>query len=866
MSRLQRVRDDVVITLDEETVENRARVRDDANRARDWNELSTAELERINAEVTAIQARVTAMLATRRATPIFSEEVRAIDRGMEPWGDVREANAVPRGEFEQLVVSRRRVPRRRGPDRGPRKRRRRVREPGQLTLHGFLNSERGADRAFTDDDDSVAIVEDVPPRVARLIRPSVPSTVDELYEVWESTSRALVPEDASIYSNFLYAFGDDSARGAVYRENEMKAIGKLLLKYKEDQRPGQHAMLKGREREGKTGALFSITLAALLLNIRVVILCAPLKVAPICDMVGKLRRAGFARMYDTQHTLGQAQAKRNHIPSAQMGQIYVASLCTLGDLKKVKNWITCQKRDGHLTLTLMDECDELTQGKGHSSIEVEHRSDPDTHGEYIHPERRGEDYEDAPDVPSDRRARSRKTKAQIAKVSKYFREHIHPLTQVIACSATLSGYILNPIGVFRNDLETSIFKVFPKDGYCGIEKFKIPEGCELEQDGNLSLEAFNESSAVRRLLERFYTRSNACDGQRLQPVSGSSAAETTLRGMLFLSCTPKVNVHGGVHDLAKRVSEMVDSWGTAVGSQSTLFICYVGSPRVFFAGEWQSMTAGHSFEEIYNETASRVKRGKFRNVSLQRNEPLSKVCTHVVLIGYNLTRRAMTAAFNPKDEPRILCKIQYGIITAPKTTAVDVASQRVNRPSHEFAQHVVPENYSVDVAMWPDTLKMCQRYRKMEDDMVEQQRESPKIHSEFRQAINVYKQELNCQKVSKRGIPLADLSNTGLQEKRRRESAVDPDENEHLKDFKRWLENCEYEPGKRYAPDSVTSYYRIIRRYFVNDADIEDIVRSVKQWLAANAEPSEEMSEHTHQNELHSRKNFIRFWESASRE
>ena len=32
-------------------------------------------------------------------------------------------------------------------------------------------------------------------------------------------------------------------------------------------------MLKGREREGKTGALFSIALAAIILRMRVVILC-----------------------------------------------------------------------------------------------------------------------------------------------------------------------------------------------------------------------------------------------------------------------------------------------------------------------------------------------------------------------------------------------------------------------------------------------------------------------------------------------------------------------------------------------------------------------------------------------------------------
>ena len=49
-------------------------------------------------------------------------------------------------------------------------------------------------------------------------------------------------------------------------------------------------MLKGREREGKTGALFSIALAAIILRMRVVILCAPNKVAPVVDMVKRFER------------------------------------------------------------------------------------------------------------------------------------------------------------------------------------------------------------------------------------------------------------------------------------------------------------------------------------------------------------------------------------------------------------------------------------------------------------------------------------------------------------------------------------------------------------------------------------------------
>ena len=70
-------------------------------------------------------------------------------------------------------------------------------------------------------------------------------------------------------------------------EDEIKGIAKVLFDFKRTRQPGQPAILKGREREGKTGALFSIALAAIILRMRVVILCAPNKVAPVVDMVKK---------------------------------------------------------------------------------------------------------------------------------------------------------------------------------------------------------------------------------------------------------------------------------------------------------------------------------------------------------------------------------------------------------------------------------------------------------------------------------------------------------------------------------------------------------------------------------------------------
>ena len=204
---------------------------------------------------------------------------------------------------------------------------------------------------------------------------------------------------------------------------------------------------------------------------------------------------------------------------------------------------------------------------------------------------RGEDEEDD-DIPtvrprqwtSDKRVLGRKILQQHRISSK---TELHERTQVFACSATLSGYVLNPVGVFRNDLVTPIFMVYPKPGYRGIKNFVIPEGCALETEGNLSLDQFKESAAVELMLKRFYGRENVYDGVRLEPRDGSRCGAVTLRGMLFVSCSPKVNVYGGVADIAKEVCNTVDKWTDVThDSNATLFVCFVGVPKVRFGNKW----------------------------------------------------------------------------------------------------------------------------------------------------------------------------------------------------------------------------------------------------------------------------------------
>jgi len=734
--------------------------------------------------------------------------------------------------------------------------------PGQRTLDGFV--QRGGVRAREDAEDVQVVPRPVRRRRMDIPRPPIPENEEALYELWETTAKQLVPANASAYSNFLYAFGDNSAEGVAHRRREMMTVCKMLFEYRRTKKPLQTMILKGREREGKSVALFSIALAALLSDMRVVILCAPNKVAPIVDMVSKLEKAGFSKMFNTRHTLSSKMAADNGIDCPQTGAIFVAALGTVGDLKKVDSFIKGERREGKLTVTLMDECDELTQGKGCNNLLVAHDVDPDTYQEFIPEAQRGEDDHDAVFVKSGSRAAKRlKNKNQIATACKFVQEKLFPSSQIVACSATLSGFILNPIGAFYNDRVTEILKVWPKPGFTGIERFKIPQGCEHDIDGSMSVDAFEESDAVQRMLHRFYKRQNHCDDTQLAPIPGTGANPVTLRGMLFVSVSTKVNVSGGVRDFAKIICSMANEWCDGTDANKTLFICYVGAPMVFFAGQWKQAQKGATVEDIYNDMANRTRRGVFAGVRLEDDAPFSSVCSHCVVIGYNLTRRAMTAAFTPKDEPNVLCKLQYVIFTAPKKLTIDAVSQRITRASHDFALHVVPSEYSVDVAIRSELLDLLKTYRELEDDMVETQREGRDIHSVFRQKIDTYRSGLSGVKVSKRGILLEELSATGRKKHWREQCAADVDQNEYLIGFKEYLDSYSYGPKhESYTESTIDQYYRTIRPWFNSNAEIDRVVECVKETIKSHE--GNTSLDKSLVNELNAARRFLEYYEKEA--
>ena len=297
---------------------------------------------------------------------------------------------------------------------------------------------------------------------------------------------------------------------------------------------------------------------------------------------------------------------------------------------------------------------------------------------------------------------------------------------------------------------------------------------------------------------------------------------------------------------------------------STLCICCVGKPLVFFAGKSVKVASGTSFEDIYNKTAHLARQGKFPGIRLEKNIPFSSVCKHTILIGYNLTRRAMTAAFTPADEPNVLCKLQYLIFTGSKSITIDAVSQRITRASHDFIQHIVPNNYSVDVCMQPRLLDLLKVYRKMEDDMIEMQRRELNKHAIFRQKILVDRDKLNGIKISKRGIEVTGLSETGKASHDREQMNAEINESmrPYLDGYREYLEQFQFgEPLRNYAPDSVQSYFQVVRKYFRECDTIQDVAMKCKGIVSECRTTSDGAAIATeHQNELNSSRRFLEYY------
>jgi hypothetical protein len=142
---------------------------------------------------------------------------------------------------------------------------------------------------------------------------------------------------------------------------------------------------------------------------------------------------------------------------------------------------------------------------------------------------------------------------------------------------------------------------------------------------------------------------------------------------------------------------------------------------------------------------------------------------------------------------------------------------------------------------------------------VDRQRADPKPHCEFRQKIEVFASELDKAKVSKRGIYMSELSRTGQEQRRREELALDLDQLPCLVEFKAWLEKQPVRPGQEdtLAASTVQNYYNHVRRLFVNDATVEDVL--VRARATITQPRSKDVSSSEYMNELSAMRYFESF-------
>jgi hypothetical protein len=120
-------------------------------------------------------------------------------------------------------------------------------------------------------------------------------------------------------------------------------------------------------------------------------------------------------------------------------------------------------------------------------------------------------------------------------------------------------------------------------------------------------------------------------------------------------------------------------------------------------------------------------------------------------------------------------------------------------------------------------------------------------------------------RVSKRNIRLGELSRTGRLRKEMMEREATADRDPQLIDFKRWLKEYEHRPGEPFTESTVMKYYRIVRRLFFDEDDIEVIEgRAVRIWRVLHAMPNRNSSRDDEYNAIRRFVEFRRIGDEAN--
>ena len=642
-------------------------------------------------------------------------------------------------------------------------------------------------------------------------------TIPRLVHLWQTSSDEQMGKrvNPNYYSDFRIGFGDSDHLDVRYQK--LKTVFQAIEDRKRITEHAQPVLVYGREREGKTGAIFSIVKAALLAECAVVVFCAPTKTAPVKDMYRKAHLAAFNTCTGLTHTL--ARATSDDIPQpAAVPQVMICALTQFQDIQRAhkfieENWSVLKRK----TIVVADEADEILMGKGTASVSVHPQYDVSRHHEYVSKDDNnpadaaadqdadqdgsdeaadfdddtlsycsGSASDDENDIDSRRSARS----VEVAIAAKYFSESIVKNTNALCflVTGTQSGNLLNPIELFDSTKVTKVIVTRRSTSYVGILDAHIPEGCE---DFRLTMSGTSAESKIfkhgnEKMLEKAFRCEHPWDGGMIRKngaMQSSSPLTKTLRGMIYVCATNLVYSAGGTNTVAKDVFQYLRQ-KFPDKQNKTLAVCYVGKPEYSIAGKRFAARRGSSLAEIYNDAADKWRKGELNGVlpPPRDGEPFGSVCPHVVLLGFTLTRRAMTAAFTPADEPNTLILPMYVIARPGTRYAIDILSQRVMRAGHDFGEYDKPDNYKWWISIDSQVLQQLQNYRRMEEKSMLEQAENPRTHANFVANIPAFTYGVHDCSVGKRRMIMGEHLATN--DPVRRQTKADE---EYLNRFKTWL-------------------------------------------------------------------------------
>jgi hypothetical protein len=164
---------------------------------------------------------------------------------------------------------------------------------------------------------------------------------------------------------------------------------------------------------------------------------------------------------------------------------------------------------------------------------------------------------------------------------------------------------------------------------------------------------------------------------------------------------------------------------------------------------------------MYNKMEERYNDPDDQDVQIRGLDP-EQVCftdaiTHLVLLGYGLTRRAMTAAFSPADKPGTLVMPMYVIARSGKASKVDADSQRIMRAGGDTGEYILPEDYQVWISCEPVLLGNLNSLRRVEQESLGEQALKYRVHADFLHLYSVEEHGIADLKVTKAGLSLSGI-------------------------------------------------------------------------------------------------------------